>query len=235
MVKSRLIMRQFIGVTIGIAILIALVLGYFFLPSLVTSAAKLNRLRAWFADPKSHPELSITAGAQCNNAPFILPTTGYVGFGYGDSFRPTHRHQGLDIFGPDALNQTPVIAAHDGYLTRQESWLSTLIIRIPRDPLQPSRQIWAYYTHMADQNGNSFISPQFPKGVTEKFVKAGTLLGYQGNFSGDPDSPVGMHLHFSIVQSNDDGTYKNELKIENTYDPIPYLGLVEQDGVWRCK
>jgi len=235
MVKSRLIMRRFIGIMIGLMSIFALVLGYFYLPSLITSATKFSRLRAWFADPKSHPELSISAGTQCADAPFILPTTGYIGFGYGDSFRPTHRHQGLDIFGPDALNQTPVIAAYDGYLTRQESWLSTVIIRIPRDPLQPSRQIWAYYTHLADQNGNSFVSPQFPKGVTEKFVKAGTLLGYQGNYSGDPDSPVGMHLHFSIVQSNDDGTYKNELKIENTHDPNPYLGLVEKDGVWQCK
>lgn len=228
-------MRPWLQTLIGIIIVIALVAAYFFVPPLYTSLTKMNRLRAWFENPTAHPELAITAGEQCKDAPFILPTNGYIGFGYGDSFRIGHHHQGLDIFGPDKLNQTPIIAAYDGYLSRQENWISTVIIRIPRDPFQPSRQIWAYYTHMADQNGNSFIAAQFPKGTTEKFVKAGTLLGHQGNYSGDPDSPVGMHLHFSIVQSNDNGTYKNELKIENTLDPIPYLGLADKDGVLKCK
>ena len=49
-----------------------------------------------------------------------------------------------------------------------------------------------------------------------------------------PGNPVGIHLHISVVQSNPDGSYKNELDINNTYDPIPYLGLVEKDGVWKC-
>ncbi|MGH2521877.1 MAG: hypothetical protein ACRDH2_05165 [Anaerolineales bacterium] len=34
-----------------------------------------------------------------------------------------------------------------------------------------------------------------------------------------------MHLHFSIVQDDGRGRFKNELKIENTLDPSPYLGL----------
>jgi len=51
------------------------------------------------------------------------------------------------------------------------------------------------------------------------------LLGYQGNFSGDPFNPVGVHLHFSIVLDDGSGGFRNELEIGNTIDPSPYLGL----------
>jgi hypothetical protein len=82
-----------------------------------------------------------------------------------------------------------------------------------------------YYTHMADKKGTSFITGEFPPGTSEMEVKAGTLLGYQGNFSGTPDNPVGVHLHFSIVKDDGQGNFENELKIQNTLDPSPYLGL----------
>ncbi len=99
-----------------------------------------------------------------------------------------------------------------------------MIIRVPSDPLEPGRQIWIYYTHMADANGNSFVSPDFPPGTSEKPVEAGTLLGRQGDYSGDPNNPVGVHLHISIVKDNA-GQFMNELEIRNTYDPSPYFGL----------
>ena len=78
---------------------------------------------------------------------------------------------------------------------------------------------------MATPDGNSFISSDFPPGTFEKYVEAETLLGHQGNYSGDANNPVGIHLHFSIVQDDGAGHFKNELKIENTLDPSPYLGL----------
>jgi hypothetical protein len=78
---------------------------------------------------------------------------------------------------------------------------------------------------MADRNGNSFISEEFPAGTSEKYIDAGVLLGYQGNYSGDPANPVGVHLHFSIVEDDGMGQFKNETEIKNTYDPSPYLGL----------
>jgi len=61
--------------------------------------------------------------------------------------------------------------------------------------------------------------------VDEIYVEAGTLLGYQGNYSGTAGVPVGVHLHFSIVKDNGSGRFMNELEIENTLDPSPYLGL----------
>jgi hypothetical protein len=191
----------------------------------VRSAARDRQVVEWILDPASHPEWVIEAGIRCEQAPFQMPTRGYIGFLWDDSFRPGHRHQGIDIFGGGQPGDTPVYAAADGYLTREADWKSSLIIRIPDDPLQPGRQIWTYYTHLANPTGTSLIAANYPPGTREVFVQAGTLLGYQGNFSGTPGAPVGVHLHFSIVQDDGQGGYKNELSIANTLDPSPYLGL----------
>lgn len=190
-----------------------------------TGSARVLRLRQYLANPADHADWQIHAGDRCGEAPFLLPTDGYVGFAWGDSFRPGHHHQGLDIFGPTGLGQTPVVAAYDGYLTRLPDWRSAVIVRLPDDPLQPGRQIWTYYTHMADANGRSFIDDSFPPGTSERFVRAGTLLGTQGNYSADPDNPTGMHLHFSIVRDDGTGRFRNELVFANTVDPTPYLGI----------
>ena len=82
---------------------------------------------------------------------------------------------------------------------------------------------------MADAEGNSFIRPDYPPGTYEQFVEAGTLLGYQGNYSADPANPTGVHLHFSIVLDDGEGSFRNELEYRNTLDPSPYLG-VELNG-----
>lgn len=189
------------------------------------NAARLLAFRTWIRNPDSHPEWKIAAGSQCGSAPFRFPTDGFVGFLWGDSFRPGHTHQGIDIFAGTEVGVTRVVSAYPGYLTRLPDWKSTVIVRVPEDPLQPGRQIWLYYTHMADEAGSSLISPDFPPGAHEVPVEAGTLLGYQGDYSGDPGNPVGIHLHFSIVQDDGTGQFKNELDIDNTIDPSSYLGL----------
>jgi len=192
-----------------------------------TSSRRI-RLQQFWSNPASHTDWQIRAGERCGDAPFLAPTDGYIGFVWGDSFRLARIHQGIDIFGPtgpDGLGQTPVIAAYDGYLTRLPDWRSAVIVRVPNDPLQPGRQIWTYYTHMADPEGRSFIDPAFPPGTTEEFVRAGRQLGFQGNYSADPSSPTGMHLHFSIVRDDGAGRFLNELEFANTLDPSPYLGI----------
>ena len=204
---------------------LALVLAY---RALRPASGRLGRLRQYWSDPQAHGDWAVRAGERCGTAPFVMPTDGLIGFLWGDSFYPGHRHQGLDIFGPtgpDGLGETPVVAAHDGYLTRLPEWRSAVIVRIPDDPLMPGRTIWTYYTHMADADGRSYISAAFPAGTRDQFVAAGTLLGYQGNYSADPNNPVGMHLHFSIVLDDGAGQFRNELEIGNTLDPSPYLGL----------
>jgi len=104
-------------------------------------------------------------------------------------------------------------------------WKSSLIIRVPQDPLHPQNQIWLYYTHLADLDGNTYIVADFPAGTSDLFVEEGTLLGYQGNFSGTIGKPVGVHLHFSIVMDDGNNNFLNELAIHNTLDPSPYFDL----------
>lgn len=212
-------------------LILILVLGalagsaFFIYRNLRSSGERGQAVWQFLTNPTSQAGLVMQAGMRCSDAPFTFPTDGLIGFVWDDSFRPGHRHAGIDIFAGTGVGITPIYAAYPGYLTRQADWKSSVIIRIPSDPLNPGRQIWTYYTHMADSQGNSTIVPDFPPGTSELYVEAGTLLGYQGNFSGTPGSPVGVHLHFSVVKDDGFGRYLNELDIENTYDPSPYLGL----------
>jgi peptidoglycan LD-endopeptidase LytH len=189
------------------------------------NTARMLAFRAWMNNPDSHPDWKLSAGTQCGSAPFHFPTDGFVGFLWDDSFRIGHRHQGIDIFAGTDIGVTRVVSAYPGFLTRLPDWKSTVIVRVPDDPLRPGRQVWLYYTHMADEQGNSFISSEFPSGSYEIPIDTGTFLGYQGDYSGDPNNPVGVHLHFSIVKDDGNGKFKNELNIDNTLDPSPYLGL----------
>ena len=192
-------------------------------------------------DPRSRPFLQWAQGDAearaklitvqrdaCPGAPFILPTDGFIGLLYADPRGPyssSNPHQGIDIFSEGEPGVTPVYAAYDGFLSREAGWRSALILRVPDDPLRPGNQIWLYYTHMADQDGNSFIEPAFPPGTSELFVEQGTLLGYTGDYNGNSARTIWVHLHFSIVKDDGNGRYLNELEFTNTLDPSPYLGM----------
>jgi murein DD-endopeptidase MepM/ murein hydrolase activator NlpD len=213
-----LVVVVILGAVVGI--------GYYIFQMMRPTFGRSTHVVEWIRNPDAHPEWNSEAGAPCSpDAPFIMPTDGLIGYLWDDSFKAGSRHQGLDIFGGTEPGRTPVVAAYAGYLTREPTWKSAVIVRIPSDPLQPGTQIWLYYTHMADPYGNSFISSEFPQGITEKFIEAGTLLGFQGNYTGDAVNPSGVHLHFSIVRDDGNGNFLNELEIKNTLDPSPYLGL----------
>ncbi len=205
---------------------IAIGLGVYVYRTMLPTTGRSARLVEWIRHPEDHLDWAVHAGTRClPSAPFVMPTDGLVGYLWDDSFRPGHRHTGLDIFGGTEVGITRVVAAYPGYLTRLLDWKSAVIVRVPEDPLQLGRQIWLYYTHMADPNGNSFISSDFPPGTAEVYIEAGTFLGYQGNYTGDAVNPSGVHLHFSIVLSGDDDNFLNELEIKNTLDPSPYFGI----------
>jgi peptidoglycan LD-endopeptidase LytH len=183
----------------------------------------------WFTDPASRPALTTTMNhTACPDAPFALPSDGLIGLLWEDPAAPytvLNPHSGVDIFGDGAPGTVPVYAAADGYLSRLDDWLSSIIIRHD-DPLQPGRTIWTYYTHMAARDGSrSFIVDDFPAGTFDLPVKQGTLLGYQGEYAGVGAAPIGLHLHFSIVQSDAEGKFLNEARIANTLDPSPYFGM----------
>ena len=215
--------KRFLTISIAAVVIVTAAITAYITYS--PNAERITKFRLWMRNPASNPDWRLAAGSQCGPVPFIFPTDGFAGFLWGDSFGPTRTHQGIDIFAGTVAGITRVISAYPGYLTRLPEWKSAVIVRVPSDPLNPGRQIWLYYTHMADRNGNSFISDEFPSGTSEKQIDAGTFLGYQGDYSGDPNNPVGVHLHFSIVEDDGTGQFKNELEIENTLDPSPYLGL----------
>jgi hypothetical protein len=185
-------------------------------------------LRWWGGDDAERAALVTVQHEACPGAPFILPADGFIGLMYADPRGPysaANPHQGIDIFTDSEPGITPVYAAYDGYLTREADWKSSLIMRVPDDPLNPGTQIWLYHTHMADRDGNDFIADDFPPGTSEMFVKQGTLLGFIGNYNGNSLRDIWVHLHFSIVQDNGNNRYRNELEFSNTLDPSPYLGM----------
>ncbi len=192
-----------------------------------TRSNSLPPIESWFTDLSSRPAL-MTNREMCPGAPFALPSDGFIGLLWNDPASPytvTATHAGIDIFGDGAPGTVAVYAAYDGYLTRLESWVSSVIIRHD-DPLQPGRTIWTYYTHMAARDGNqSFVVDEFPPGTGNVFVRQGTLLGYQGEYAGVGRVPIGMHLHFSIVLSDENGAFTNQDFLSNTVDPSPYLGM----------
>jgi peptidoglycan LD-endopeptidase LytH len=161
----------------------------------------------------------------CPGAPFVLPTSGWIGVLFGHSILGTRDHSGLDIFGRQGNGVTPVYAAFDGFATRLPDWTSAVIIRHPEDPLLPGRQIWTYYAHMADAAGNSYIVDRFRPGTVELPVRQGELLGYQGDYNGGSPRRISTHLHFSIVKDDGSGQFLNETEVTNTLDPSPYLGM----------
>jgi hypothetical protein len=220
MIKPRWLLISGVIVAITLAFV-----GVLFLRRYNPNPLRDTRVLDWIRNPQAHPDWAVEIGSRCGDAPFQQPTSGYIGYLWGDSYRPGHSHQGIDIFGGAPPGVVEVRAAYDGYLTRMPDWKSTLIIRIPSDPLQPGRQIWTYYTHLAGPDGSPLVAAEFPPGTKEVFVRAGTLLGRQGNYSGTPGVPVGVHLHFSIVLDDGEGRFRNELDIENTLDPSPYLGM----------
>jgi len=200
-----------------------------------------HSLIRWFTQSAARSDLITGTDLEpCPGAPFLLPTSGFIGLLWGDTRLPytaIRRHSGLDIFGDGEAGQVPVYAAYDGYLTRLPNWRSAVIIRHPRDPIKPSRQIWTYYAHMADRAGNSFIVEAFPPGSVEVPVGRGTLLGYQGLYNGG-NGRIGLHLHFSLVRDDGNGQFLNETAIQNTSEPSPYLGMQVNhscaEGVPHC-
>lgn len=218
-------LSSFSGLILFALLAAALVGGYFAYRWWQGDGKRHAMVWEYLNDPAAHPDWVTRANSRCEGAPFVFPTDGYIGYLWGDSFRTGHRHQGIDIFGDQPLGETPVYAASDGFLTRLPDWKSAVIIRVPDDPLSPGREIWLYYAHMADPQGNSFVDPEFPPGTMEKPVSAGQPVGFQGNYSGDPAHPTGVHLHFSIVRSDGKGGFRNETDIASTLDPSPYFGM----------
>lgn len=218
--KRRLILFS------GLVLLILVVAAGLYLFDFFSRSDSNTTIRQFLTQPDVQPTLETPALSQCDGAPFVLPSEGFIGLLWRDDaapYTPFRRHTGIDIFGSGREGTVPIYAVYDGFLSRLEDWQSTVIIRHD-DPLQAGRTIWTYYTHMAHSRSHvSFISEDYPPGTFNQPISQGTLIGYQGAFS--PQFPVAMHLHLSIVTSESDGSFRNEAILENTLNPSPYFGL----------
>ena len=234
-----------IGVLALVGVALAFITFRWLLPRFSDSQSNSNAvIGQWFNDSAARPSLITTMRrTACPGAPFILPSDGLIGLLWNDPAGPytvLNPHTGIDVFGDGAPGTVPVYAAYDGLLTRRPDWLASVIIKHD-DPLQPGRTIWTYYTHMAARDGSrSFIAPSFPAGSVDVAVKQGDLLGYQGEYAGAGRPPIGLHVHFSLVLSDDDQSFKNEAVIGNTLDPSPYLAMPLNIAGWpqrpiRCR
>ncbi len=221
---------KFVSIIIFAVVLAGVLFAFWYIRG--SGSDSNSYIREWILAPIMRPRLTTQGGIACGGAPFILPSEGFIGLLWADTARPYNPirpHTGIDIFGDGEDGTVANYAVYDGYLTRSANWKSAVIIRHD-DPLQPGRTIWTYYTHMANESGSqSYIEDDFPPGTTNKFVEQGTLLGYQGTYSGT-GPPIAMHLHFSIVTSDSTGAYLNEAVFGNTLDPSPYFGMTLNIG-----
>jgi len=164
----------------------------------------------------------VQAGQRCAMLPSSSPPAAYR-LPVDDSFGRLHHHQGIDIFGAaQSVGITPVVAA---YRVTHAAAPTGSHARHPhpRRSLQPGRQIWAYYTHMAMPDGTSLIPLISRPGLSKSTSRPGHCSAPRAT-TPHAGNPVGVHLHFSIVLDDGENWLRNELNIHNTLDPSPYLG-----------
>jgi hypothetical protein len=129
------------------------------------------------------------------------------------------------LFGTGNEGELPVVAVADGRLIRRRDWPRAVALEHD-DPLHPGETVWTYYADLGASNGRtSFVAPQYPLGSEGAFVPAGTVLGYQGTWSGREYWPAWVHVRFAVVRGPAPGVFPEALTPEVLLDPAPYLGL----------
>ena len=184
----------------------------------------------------------------CPGAPWRWPTRGDFGMWWFS--------KRLLFMGEGYENTVPVYAVADGLLTRRPDWDGSVAIQHD-DPLRPGEKVWSFYGDMAgDEDGGSYVVPDFPPGSEGVPVRKGQLLGYQGRRSGVDGGRIWLHLHFAVVPALEDGSFPDEMMervikgerlpkgmaLEFPLDPSPYLGTVRSQVMgapdwlpWRCQ
>jgi hypothetical protein len=85
-------MMRSIRLALSVLIILAAVGGYVIYQQAGPMLRRMARLRRYWDHTQAHADWAIKAGQRCGDAPFVLPTDGYVGFLWGDRFRPGRRH-----------------------------------------------------------------------------------------------------------------------------------------------
>jgi len=168
----------------------------------------------------------------CPDAPWRLPTRSEMGMWWIS--------KQLAFMGQGYENSVPVHAVANGLLTRRTDWRDAVATQHD-DPLRPGEKVWAFYGGMASGWGQeSFVVQDFPTGSAGVAVKRGQLLGYQGQWAGQPGMSLWVHLHFAVLPAMEDGSFPAEIaglvggeepapderEQRRPLDPSPYLGAV---------
>jgi hypothetical protein len=98
-----------------------------------------------------------------------------------------------------------------------DTWLD-LVWRFDQAQSIPLLSLTLCAKSSSEDGSQSFISEAFPPGTYVKPVQQGEFLGFQGDWTGYVSYGVGLHVHFSIVTSEADGSFRNEemdVKIDN--------------------
>jgi peptidoglycan LD-endopeptidase LytH len=131
-------------------------------------------------------------------ASLAFPVRGVNARAVGSSFGSARdsgrrRHEGIDIFAP---RRTPVVAAADGWITRQTTnRLGGKVVWL----WAPSRRVSLYYAHLDEQA----VTPG-------ERVTAGEIIGYVGNTGNARGTPP--HLHFGVYAA-----------LAGAVDPFPFV------------
>ncbi len=150
------------------------------------------------------------------NAPWAIPTNGYVGNFIWGTPTDIGTHTGvdfwtrLDCLGSGGGSQGEVVrATTDGVV---ESIYN--ISGVPAIVVVNHQGIWTWYEHLADAySSTSYIASSIWPGAA---VVTGTILGWQGNRTGVLTTCV--HLHFTVSISGQSDTWANSV------NPSWYLG-----------
>lgn len=139
---------------------------------------------------------------------WVKPIDARAGFGYHMKGNKG-LHKGIDFPAPRG---TPVFAAHDGVVTRQENmgscgWMTVI-------STTGVNGIWHAYQHADPISGVSV-------GTT---VKAGQKIATVGKFCG-----TGTHLHFSIETANRVSAYADYGSNDTSVDPKKYIPIDDSD------
>ncbi len=165
--------------------------------------------------PRSTAGIAAPVDGACPGAPWPFPTSSGLGLYW---YTKT-----LLLMGVGYDNTVPVYAVADGRLMRRADWPDAVAI-LHDDPLEPGRQVWAFYGGMASADGQaSYVSVAFPPGSTDVPVKAGELLGYQGSYRAS-----WTHMHFAVVPPLPDGTFPAALVWRNTGQDLSLAQVLTQ-------
>ena len=136
---------------------------------------------------------------------------------------------GIDISG---AHRTPVVAAHDGTITKThgqrdkqgglEVWLESPLLDEEESSNSRVRTLYCHLDEWVVSEGQE--------------VKQGDVIGFMGNtgmvisggnvFWGNAPAGVGTHLHFGLYEfKKENGKWKPRYTnvLKNTSDPLPYL------------